>query len=137
MTASPARSYIHYDPERIDYSVSKDELQRLRNCSQSNWKDFGVACLAVGLPCVINAISEARGMAQFAPTLSFVLNLVVGIVGIALGIAFVVAWQRTKDDVDAIVTEIKNKPKIDITPSMVDLGAMAENPSQQEDGQGR
>lgn len=124
MNNPSTKSYIHYDPERVDYSLSKDELENIRHASQNNWKDFSIACLAVGVPCVINAISEIFRQETFKLTLSFNLNLVVGIIGIVLGIAFLLAWQKTKKNLEEIIKTIKDKPKFEFTPSVTNIGEM-------------
>jgi|GEM_PF-2293196 len=51
-------------------------------------------------------------MQEFKATLSFNLNLVLGVIGIVLAIAFGIAWKRTKKSAEAIVGSIKSKPKI-------------------------
>lgn len=126
MNNPSTKSYIHYDPERVDYSLNKDELENIRHASQNNWKEFSIACLAVGVPCVINAISEIFRQETFKVTLSFNLNLVVGIIGIVLGIAFLRAWQKTKKNLDEIIKTIKDKPKFEFTADTTNIGEMEE-----------
>ena len=59
MTEQASQSYIHYDPNRIDYSLSEEELQNLANAGQNSWKDFCIFCFAVGIPCTINGVFSA------------------------------------------------------------------------------
>ena len=56
-TASP-KNYIRYETERVDFSLTGEELETLKNSSQNSWKDFCIGSFAVGVPCLINAISE-------------------------------------------------------------------------------
>ena len=111
---SSGGTFIHYDPERIDYSISESELEQLRQCADNLWKDFCLACCGVGIPCLVNAISLATKTQPFVPTLEFNLNLVVASVGITLGIAFGIAWSKSKKGSRRIVELIKAKPKIKI-----------------------
>ena len=124
MTEQASQSYIHYDPKRIDYSLSEEELQNLASAGQNSWKDFCVFCFAVGIPCTINAVVEINKQVTFSPTLSFNINLVVGIVGIFLGIAFAIAWKKSKTTVSNLIEKIKNKPKVPISPSFMNVGAL-------------
>ncbi|MGA2659566.1 MAG: hypothetical protein ABSH34_18835 [Verrucomicrobiota bacterium] len=111
---SSGASFIHYDPERVDYSISESELEQLRQCADNLWKDFCLACSGVGIPCLINAMSLAKKATPFVPTLEFNLNLVVGILGITLGIAFGIVWFKTKRSSKGIIDLIKAKPEIKI-----------------------
>ena len=60
MNKLPAKSYIHYDLERVDYSVSKSELENIKNVGQNYWKDFSLPCLAIGISILgFSLLSEA------------------------------------------------------------------------------
>jgi hypothetical protein len=107
-----AANYIHYQPERVDYSISEGELGQLRQCTDNLWKDFCLFCTGGGIPCLINAISEARSKTPFQATLSFNLNLVIGVVGLLLGFAFGIAWYRSRQNATNIVSAIKSKPRM-------------------------
>jgi len=124
MTEPAPQSYIHYDPNRVDYSLTDEELQNLANAGNSNWKDFFIFCLAVGIPCAINAAVEISKQDTFVSTLSFNVNLIVGILGIILGAAFGIAWHRTRTTTDSLIEKIKNKPKVPVTPSFMNVGAL-------------
>lgn len=121
--STPA-NYIHYNPERVDYTVTESELDQL--CRSSNsWKDFTIAAGGVGIPCILNAISIYQAQTTFTPTLAFILNLLVGLVGIALGIAFGIMWSRTTSDINAVKTTIKNKPRIPFqAPAVSNIGQL-------------
>jgi hypothetical protein len=75
-------------------------------------------------------------MKPFSPTLSFILNLALGILGTALGVIFLIVWWKTKDDADKIVVEIKNKPRLEIPPGMFDLPTVGEDEGQHQVGHG-
>ncbi|MFH1642791.1 MAG: hypothetical protein ABIC04_07900 [Nanoarchaeota archaeon] len=123
-----SRSYIHYDLDRIDYSLTGEELEMLKNSCQNNWKDFCIGCFALGIPCLLNAISTIYSQTKFDPTLPIVLNLIIGISCIILSFAFFCAWYKTKIDIDEFIDKIKNKPKVSITPSMTDIGELSAGP---------
>jgi hypothetical protein len=114
LTIKDAGSYIHYQPERVDYAISEGELALLRACTDNLWKDFCLFCTGAAIPCVVNAINEIRANVPFQPTLIFNINLVLGIVGLVLGAAFGIAWYRTRKSSSAIITAIKSKPRIRI-----------------------
>jgi hypothetical protein len=113
-TATPPANFIHYNPVRIDFAVSESELDVLKNGADSQWKDFCLACSSLGIPCIINAISEIRAMQTFSLTLSTTLNLIFGIVGIVLGVAFGIAWKRSASGVSQLILNIKGRPRIQI-----------------------
>lgn len=126
MNNSQPKSFLHYDPVRVDYSVNKEELESLKNASRNNWKDFAIGCLAVGIPCAINALIDVFEEKPFKITLSFNLNAIAGTLGIVLGAAFLVAWFKTKKNLDKIIQTIKNKPKIEFTPRITNVGKIEE-----------
>jgi hypothetical protein len=105
-------TYIHYQPERVEYAVSEAELTLL--CEQTNniWKDFCIVCTSVGIPCVINAIEAAVRAKPFTATLDFNLNALFGLVGLVLGLAFGIAWYRTHRSATNVANAIKAKPKV-------------------------
>jgi len=107
-------SYIHYDPERVDYTISDSELQSLRDCYANLWKDFCLTCTGIGIPCVINALSIYKRTTPFTPSIDFVLNTIVGLVCIILALAFGIAWWRKSTSASGIIGAIKKKPKIKI-----------------------
>ncbi len=127
MNASSQKIFMHYDPEIVCYSLTKEELSNIKNVSQNNWKDFSIACFCVGIPCSINAFSEAYKPGQFQVTLSFNLNLVFGILGVVLGIVFLITWLSTKSSIDEIIKGIKNKPKMEIIPQVSNIGKIEED----------
>jgi len=107
-------TFIRYNPERVDYALTGEELEQLQSVIQNNWKDFCIGSFALGIPCLINAISEVSKQQEFVPTISFNVNLVFGILGLALGTFFLILWKKSKKQVDILLEKIKNKPKISI-----------------------
>lgn len=127
MNSKKAKSYIHYDPERVDFSLTGQELDQIINPSYNYYKDFCILSFALGIPCLINAIVEISKQQKFESTLSFNINLVVGIVGIFLGIFFAFSWSRSHRSTSKIIEKIKNKPKIPFEPSFSNIGEIKAN----------
>lgn len=71
---SRSRSYLHYDPERVDYSVTNEELEKLCEGGRNLWKDVCLVSLSLGVPSLINAIVETTRQTAFSLTLSMFLN---------------------------------------------------------------
>lgn len=126
MTNPKARSFIHYDPDRVDYAVNKEELNNIKNAGSNYWKDFGIGCLAVGIPCAINAVPQLLGK-PFQVTPWLFLNSLFGCVGIVLGFVFLIIWFRTKTSLDQIIKTIENKPKILFTPEVTAVGQIEQD----------
>jgi hypothetical protein len=124
-TQTPLRSYIHYDPERKDYSVTGEELKRLCETGQNLWKDVCLVAASLGVPCLINGIAETAQQSSFSLTLSMFLNYLVGGLGLALGVVFGIAWYRSRQDFQSLVNDIKQKPKMEIIPEAVDVGSLS------------
>jgi len=129
MTQDPHQAVIHYDPERVDYSLSGVELEQLSSSSQNSWKDFCLVCLGVGVPCIVNAIAAVNKQPQFSLTLSMFLNFLIGGIGITSGIISGILWQKSRSPIKELVKDIKARPKmkIPLTPEMVDVGPMGKN----------
>ena len=112
------RVFIRYERDRVDYSLTKEELENLKNACNSHWKDFSLTSLAIGIPCTINAVSEMTSQETFQPNLALNLNLVFGVMGIALSMVFLIIWRIKKKNLNDIIKQIKRKPKLDLTPLM-------------------
>lgn len=117
------RSYLLYNPERIDYSVTGEELERLRG-GQSLWKDFCLVFASLGVPCLINAIADTQKMPSFTLSLSLFLNYLFGVLGILLAVVFGIAWHRSHQSFSSLIEAIKSKPKLELTPSTENVGAL-------------
>ncbi|MBI2474002.1 hypothetical protein HYV70_05625 [Candidatus Uhrbacteria bacterium] len=116
--------YIHHDPDRILYSLSEDELENLSNQAQSLWKDVCLVSFSVGIPTVINAIAELSNQETFQITITIFLNILIGIMGIALGIVFAIAWHRSHKSIKNVMDNIKARPKIELNPTTSNVGAL-------------
>ena len=111
-----AKNYIHYDPSRTDYSVNSFELELIEQTGSSIWKDVFLACLGLGVPCIINAIHDYSTLPSDAKnfTADIFLNTLFGIISIILGIISLIVWQKSKTSFKNIITDIKNKPKYEM-----------------------
>jgi len=109
------KNIIHYDSNKIDYTITAEQIDSLKNISQNHWKDFSIGSFAIGIPCFINSIVELYKQQIITPTISFNINFVVGIIGIVLGSSFLVAWLKTKKKIDDIINNVKGKPGYQVT----------------------
>ncbi len=111
-----AKNYIHYDPNRTDYSVNSFELELIEQTGSSIWKDVFLACLGIGIPCVLNAIHDYSDLPIDAKifTADIFLNMLFGILSMALGIISLIVWQRSKINFKKVIADIKNKPKYEM-----------------------
>lgn len=112
-TAPPTKSYIYYNPERVDYSLNEEELNSLKNAGQNHWRDVTLVSVAICLPCIINALSEIAQQETFNATLSIILNFIIGGIGLGFTIIFGILWAKTKNRATDIIEKLKKKPKIE------------------------
>jgi hypothetical protein len=110
-------SFIHYNPQRVDYTVSETELNDLRDAGQNLWRDFFLVSISLGISCLINAIHDTPE--PFKLTLALFLNYLFGILGLCLSFVFYGLYRKTSRKFNSIVNAIKNKPiyKLDVTQS--------------------
>ena len=120
-------NYIHYDAERTDYTVTKDELNSLENGSSTLWKDVCLVSFSMCVPLLINGIAEIKSQAEFSLTLTIFLNLTLGIIGLVLAIIFAIAWYKSGKNLETIIHGIKNKPRMEVPPEMCNVGSIGEN----------
>lgn len=118
--------YIHYDPDRILYSLSEGDLDSITNQAQPLWKDVCLVSFSVGIPTMINAIVALAGQETFSIDMSIFLNFTVGAIGIVLGVIFGIAWKRSYKGVDNLIESIKARPKIELNPTTSNVGALEE-----------
>jgi len=111
-----AKNYIHYDPSRTDYSVNSFELELIEQSGSSIWKDVFLACLGLGVPCVINAIHGYSTLAADSKgyTADIFLNSLFGGLSIVLGLISLIVWQKNKTSFKKTFSDIKNKPKYEM-----------------------
>jgi hypothetical protein len=48
--------YIHYDPERVEYSVTESEMVTIERGNSSLWKDICLVAFSIALATGLNAI---------------------------------------------------------------------------------
>lgn len=118
-----SRQYIHYNPERTDYSLTTEELARLESAGSNLWKDVCLVSASLGVSCVINAIAGTPK--PFVLSLALFLNYLFGALGVVLAVVFGIAWARSHKGFRTVVNQIKNKPKMEIVPSTTDVGALS------------
>lgn len=121
-----SRSFIHYNPERVDYSVTGEELEKLHRGGQNLWKETCLVSTSVGISTLLNAIAQTTDQSQFDLTLPLFLNYLFGALGSVLAICFGIAWYRSHRNISNVVYTIKEKPRIEIMPSILDVGRLSE-----------
>jgi len=69
------QSYIHYEPNRVDYTISNLELELLEQTGSSIWKDISLATLGLGIPSLVNGCGGYSNLTNNTPiTLDIFLN---------------------------------------------------------------
>lgn len=111
-----AKNFIHYDPNRTDYSVNSFEIELIEQTGNSIWKDVFLGSLGIAIPCLINAISDYNKLTGAAKnfTSDIFLNSLFGSVGLILAIISCIVWQRNKKSFKKVIADIKNKPKYEM-----------------------
>lgn len=108
-------SSIHYDPNRKDYSLTPGELDQAEKGSGTYSKEFCLVGLSMGIPCVINGLTELDFDAEsITITPSLFLNTLVGIVAIGFFITNAFKWRRDHVNRKTLFDGIKNKPVMNI-----------------------
>ena len=108
-------SYIHYDPTRIDYTVSDLEIELIEQAGSSIWKDVFIATLGLGLPTLINGYTDFSKLNSASPlTKDIFINFLVAGVTLILSLISFLVWQKNKKNLNKIIGQIKNKPKYKI-----------------------
>ncbi|MDA2929324.1 hypothetical protein MYX84_05150 [Acidobacteria bacterium AH-259-O06] len=118
------RSYIHWNPDRTEYSLTEEELDKVHHGGQSIWKDFCLVSTSVGISTMLNAIATTMSQEDFSLTLSLFLNYLFGVVGVILAICFGIAWYKSHKSVGKVLVAIKNKPKMEIGASTLQVGPL-------------
>lgn len=113
------KSFIRYNPKRIDYSLSEEELQLIRTANKNDWKDLSILCFGFGIPCLLNVLSGLHNQSYDVYTSATFANLLIGNIGIILGFIFLIAWKKTEISINQIFENIKNKPLVEITAEIV------------------
>ncbi len=121
--SSSAKQFLHYNPDRTDYSLTPEELARLESAGSNLWKDFCLLSGSMGVPCVINAFALTPD--PFNLTIVLFLNYLFGVLGVVLCVAFGIAWFKSARQFSSIIQQIKSKPKMEIIPSTTNIGSLS------------
>jgi hypothetical protein len=108
-------SFIHYDPNRVDYTINNLELDILEQTGSSIWKDVFLASLGLGVPSIINGLTDYCNLLPPVHfTASIFLNLLVGCISFIISVICFIVWQQNKKNFKKIIEQIKKKPKYKI-----------------------
>ena len=124
------KQYIHYNPERTDYSVTPEEIARLEAAGDNLWKDLCLIFGPLGISCLINAIATTPK--PFNLDVALFLNYMFAAIGILLALSFGEAWRRTAGEFSQVIQQIKSKPRMEITPSTTNIGSLEVTPMQSD-----
>jgi hypothetical protein len=107
-----SKSYIHYDPNRTDYTISEAELSQIEEYGNSVWKEIFSATLGLGVPSLINAIvAQYKLKSNEAINGEIVINYIVGFSSLVICVFCLIAWRVNKKKHLNIIRQIQNKPK--------------------------
>lgn len=105
-------SFIHYDPNRTDYTINDFELTELENNGNSIWKDVFLATLGLGIPTAINGWVGVEKLADEAPwTKEIFINFLLAGITLSLTVISFFIWQRNAESFKKTIEKIKGKPK--------------------------
>ena len=107
------KDIIHYNQDRVIYTIEEYEIDLIKNYGNSIWKDVFIAGFAIGIPTLINGLtnlspSESEGIAI---PIEAIMNLMAGGVSFIVGIICLIVWIRSKQSLKKILIEIKTKPQ--------------------------
>ena len=106
-----SHNVIHYDPNRIDYTINDTELTQLDEIGKSIWKDVFFATLGIAIPTILNGIVSQGKLTKEQPwTNEIFINYLVGGICASLAVISLIIWQRESKKKTDIITNIKNKP---------------------------
>jgi hypothetical protein len=110
-----SQSIIHYNPTRVDYTVSESELILLENYGNNIWKDVFIATLSLGIPTLINGVISYNKLQPNANlTLEIFINFIVGISCLIVAIVFFFVWRKYSKKFSNIISNIKQKPQFQL-----------------------
>jgi hypothetical protein len=115
MNSGSVSSYLHWDPNRTDITITESELEQIRSASTNIWKDLFLLFSPISITCLVNAFSLTPN--PFELTLPLFLNYLIGFLTLLLSCAFLFAWRKTGPNVDRMIHNIMNKPiyKIEVS----------------------
>ncbi len=123
------KQFIHYNPERVDYSVTPDELERLKEAGRNNWRDYSLVLAPFGISTLLNALAIFSDQPTFTVTPALFFNTIFAVVCLILSACFGLKWYQSKDALGTLITIIKDKPKLPIVPSALSATARKLLPS--------
>lgn len=101
---------LKYEPNRILYGLSEEDLETIKNSSKNTFKDIAIGCLGLGVPCLINGINGISRYNNSKWPSDILLNISVAIATISLFIFCciyaIITWRRNNN----IYQKIKNRP---------------------------
>jgi len=105
-------NYIHYNLNRVDYTINNMELDLIEKSGNSIWKDFFIATLALAIPSLINAYHIYGNIPPESNlTVELFLNTLVGGICFILAIICFIVWRNNRNSLKKIINQIKAKPK--------------------------
>lgn len=99
---------IHYEPNRKEFTVSDSELELLEKIGNSYWKDIFLFCCGLGIPSLINLITQSIKTEVITPEI--LINSMVIFGAFAVGIISFFAWKKDDKRFKTTIEKIKNKP---------------------------
>jgi hypothetical protein len=110
-----SQSYIHYDPNRVDYTINEAELNQLENIGNSVWKEVFFATLGLWIPTLINAVVTQNKLPTKEPiNTEIIINYIVAFSSLIICILSVFIWRSTNKKKENVINQIKNKPKFSL-----------------------
>ena len=107
------QSYIHYEPNRVDYTINNLELNLLEDSGNNFWKEIFFVCLGLCIPSIINAlVCKHKIVTGWNDEIFY--NSLVGCVTFILCVLSAIFWYKTNKRFSSIINQIKNKPKYTI-----------------------
>lgn len=105
-------NYIHYDLNRVDYTINNLELTLIEKSGSPIWKDFFIATLAMAIPLLLNAYHEYDNLTeQTEYSIGLFLNCLVGSICLVLSIICLIVWRNNRSSFKDIIKQVKAKPK--------------------------
>jgi len=105
-------SYIHYNPDRVDYTINNLELEMIQNYGNNIWKDVFFSSFFACIPAAINGFAK---FGDFNKTkkfeLDFFLNSLFALVTLIIAVICLSVWKSNKKKFKNLISEIKDKPK--------------------------
>lgn len=105
---------IHFDGENTYYALSEYEFKTLKNGVDNHWKEICIASWSVFIPLCLNTIAEGKSLNWQSSTWNLFLNALFTIVTLILGIAFSIAWKKSKNPLKDVIKKVESKPKFSI-----------------------